>query len=370
MALKIIRNDITKMQVDAIVNTANENPIVGDGCDTAVYNAAGKENLLALRKQIGHINEGDAAITPGLALPAKYIIHAVSPLYIEDDAEVEGRLRNCYRNSFKLALGNDIHSIAFPLIATGSYGYPKEEGMRVAVDEINGFLLQHDMEVYLVVFSGETAELARRIDPELKTYIDENYLKRCVEDEYAYSSESVKPRWHEAKSSAKAMEPEFIEEDGCFEAAPQVLGSPIAQKSVCMDAAISKEFDEEEDGKSLSEHIKHVSDTFSEYLMYLIESKGLKNADVYKKSLVDKKIFSKIKNDAEYKPSKLTALCLCIGAQLNIDQAKDLLARAGYALSPANKTDIIFSYFIENGIYDIIELDIQLEEYGEKCIIS
>ncbi len=365
MALKIIRNDITKMQVDAIVNTANENPVVGDGCDTAVYNAAGRENLLALRKQIGHIDEGNVAITPGLDLPAKYIIHAVSPLYIEDDAEVEGRLRNCYRNSFKLALENDIHSIAFPLIATGSYGYPKEEGMRIAVDEIHGFLLQHDMEVYLVVFSGETAELARRIDPELKTYIDENYLKRCVEDEYAFSSESVKPHWHAMKSEADTVL-----------AMPNVRALPPdevffeARLTPCMDAAMPKEFDEEEDGKSLSEHIRHVSDTFSEYLMYLIESRGLKNADVYKKSLVDKKIFSKIKNDADYKPSKLTALCLCIGAQLNMDQARDLLARAGYAFSPSSKTDIIFSYFIENGIYDIIELDIQLEEYGEKCIIS
>ncbi len=370
MALKIIRNDITKMQVDAIVNTANEDPLVGDGCDTAVYNAAGRENLLALRKQIGHIDEGGAAITPGLALPAKYIIHAVSPFYKEYDAEVEGRLRNCYRNSFKLALENDIHSIAFPLIATGSYGYPMEEGMRVAVDEINGFLLQHDMDVFLVVFSGDSVELGRRIEPELKSYIDEKYLNKCVEEEYGWSSESVIPRWRAKKTMSRAIAQEITNEDECFGEAPEAMVMSPVKMSVGMSDIMPKEFDEEADGNALSEHISHISDTFSEYLMYLIKSKGLNNVDVYKKSIVDKKIFSKIKNDPTYQPSKITALCLCIGAQLNMDQAKDLLARAGYALSPANKTDIIFSYFIENVIYDIIELDIQLEEFGEKCIIS
>ena len=196
MSLKIVRNDITKMEVDAIVNTANEDPVVGDGCDTAVYNAAGRENLLALRKLIGHIDEGNAAITPGLALNAKNIIHAVSPLYVEGDDEVEWRLRNCYKNSFKLALENGIKSIAFPLISTGSFGYPREEGMRIAIDEINGFLMQHDMDVYLVVFDGKMTDLGRRIDPDLESYIDERYMNQLVEEEYGYSPEEIKPQWH------------------------------------------------------------------------------------------------------------------------------------------------------------------------------
>ena len=113
-----------------------------------------------------------------------------------------------------------------------------------------------------------------------------------------------------------------------------------------------------------------MSDTFSEYLLYLIKEKGLTNAEVYKRAIVDKKLFSKIKNNAEYHPQKMTAMCLCVGARLNMDETRDLLARAGYALSPCDKTDVIFSFFIENGIYDMIELDIQLEEHGLKCLIS
>lgn len=116
--------------------------------------------------------------------------------------------------------------------------------------------------------------------------------------------------------------------------------------------------------------MKHISDTFSEYLIYLIDSRGMNYPDVYKRAIVDKKVFSKIKNNPDAHPKKITAMCLCVGAKLNLDQTRDLLARAGYALSPCDKTDIIFSYFIENQIYDMIELDIQLEEHGLSCLIS
>ena len=142
------------------------------------------------------------------------------------------------------------------------------------------------------------------------------------------------------------------------------LAAPMEEKE---DAFI--DFETEHEGK-LSERMKHLSDTFSQYLMYLIQDKKLENTEVYKRAIVDKKIFSKIKNNPDYHPQKLTALCLCVGARLNLDESKDLLARAGYALSPCDKTDIIFSYFIENEIYDMIELDIQLEEHGLPCIIS
>ena len=131
--------------------------------------------------------------------------------------------------------------------------------------------------------------------------------------------------------------------------------------------------DVEESGgykRGLEERLSHTSDTFSQYLMFLIESKGMENAEVYKRAIVDKKTFSKIKNNKDYHPQKQTALCLCIGAMLNLDESKDLLARAGYALSPCDKTDIIFSYYIENEIYDMIDLDIDLEEHGLSCIIA
>lgn len=380
MSLKIIRNDITKVEADAIVNTANEYPLIGDGCDRAIYAAAGEEKLLEARKKIGVLAEGEAAVTPAFDLNAKYIIHAVSPFYIEDDEEVEGRLRNCYRNSLKLAVEYGCHSIAFPLIATGSYGYPKAEGLRIAIDEINAFLISHDIEVVLVVFSDSVTNMARHIAPDLESYIDEHYIARKVRDEYiadgmAAMSVELNPSYGRRKknehhlgnlfSGAAPGKPKRAKKKsskGALRSEPVEVAAPVEREMGF--------FDEETDGSAIARRMEHLSDTFSEYLMYLIEEKGLKNSDVYKEALVNKKLFSKIKNNRDYQPNKMTAMCLCVGARLNLDEAKDLLARAGYALSPANKTDIIFSYFLEHGIYDMLELDIQLEEHGEKCLIA
>ena len=186
MPFKIVRNDITKMTTQAIVNTANEQPVIGAGCDTAVYQAAGWEKLLAYRKEhIGTVPEGDAFLTPGFALPAEYIIHAVSPLYKQGSPEEEEKLRSCYSRSLAIASEHGITSIAFPLIATGSYGYPKEEGMRIAIDEIHSFLLTHDMMIYLVVFSEDAARMGRNIDPRLAAYIDRKYVREKWDQEYA-----------------------------------------------------------------------------------------------------------------------------------------------------------------------------------------
>jgi len=176
MPLKIVRNDLTKMQVDVIVNTANPEPRYSHGTDTAVYKEAGEEELLEARRKIGYLEEGQAAITPGFKLPAKYINHAVSPFYVEGDSDVDEKLRDCYRKSLKLAAEHQCKSIAFPLIATGSYGYPKEEGMRIALDEINAFLLKHDMLIYLVVFDTAATKLGFQLYPDLEAYIDHNYV--------------------------------------------------------------------------------------------------------------------------------------------------------------------------------------------------
>ena len=388
MALKIVRNDITKMNVEAIVNTANRYPMVGAGCDTAIYNAAGYEELLAYRKeQIGSVEEGEVFLTPGFRLTARYIIHAVSPLFVGGTKGEEEKLRSCYRKSLQLAKENEIRSIAFPLIATGSFGYPKEEGMRVAVDEINAFLLGTDMEVYLVVFGDGENALGRKIYPDLEEYIDRTYVEEKVREEYFGSNAG--PGDH--RYGARLVSGAGITGNALAEKADSLLGaffkrnkkessagreeSAPAVEEAATDASISEadevceDFADAHEDK-LNERIRHLSDTFSQYLLYLIQEKHMENAEVYKRAIVDKKIFSKIKNNPDYHPQKLTALCLCVGAKLNLDQSKDLLARAGYALSPCDKTDIIFSYFIENEIYDMIELDIQLEEHGLSCIIS
>lgn len=385
MPFSIVRNDITLMRTEAIVNTANREAVVGDGCDYAIHMAAGPELLLYRKEHVGTKKEGEAFLTPGFQLSAKYIFHAVSPLYRDGKSGEEEKLRACYQNSLKLAEAHKIKSIAFPLIASGQYAYPKEEALRIAADEISAFLQKYEMDVYLVVYDERSVELAGRLNAGLKAYIDSHYVsdetvgRRKNRRLFSFSGEersSEKPVSAHTISAARKVKHSRNENAICSESAKISADADFfkadfdeavsaAEETVC-DELI---FDEKHESK-LAERMRHLSDTYSEYLMYLIADKGMENADVWKRAIVDKKIFSKIKNNPAYHPNKMTALCLCIGAQLNLDETKDLLARAGYALSPCDKTDIIFSYFIENGIYDMIELDIQLEEHGLQCIID
>ena len=409
MPFKIVRNDITKMNTEAIVNTANDHVSVGTGCDSAVYKAAGYDELLKYREDnIGFVAEGGAFITPGFNLKAKYIIHAVSPLYMGGEQGEEEKLRSCYRKSLQIAKENGIKSISFPLISTGGFGYPKEEGMRIAVDEINAFLLSNEMDIFLVVFDTKATQLGEKIYPGLEAYIDHNYVKEAREEEYGdayfgsmrpsepgydrylsnaqmverrtrrnaevqrremsdFSTRALPPVGAPSKTSSTSFHSSIFEKE---KAKQSLAKETLKAEEVCeCDEAAFFDFEEQHESK-LQERMRHMSDTYSEYLMYLIQERHMENAEVWKRAIVDKKIFSKIKNNANYHPNKLTALCLCVGAKLNLDESKDLLARAGYALSPCDKTDIIFSYFIENEIYDMIELDIQLEEHGLPCIIS
>ena len=381
MPLKIVRNDITKMNTEAIVNTANAHVTVGPGCDSAIYKAAGYDELLAYRKEkIGYIPEGEVFITPGFNLQAKYIIHAVSPHYQDGDQKEEEKLRSCYSKSLLLAKEKGIKSIAFPLISTGGFGYPKEEGIRIAVDEINAFLLSNDMDIFLVVFDTQSTLLGEKIYPELEAYIDHNYVYSARKMEYGnpyiYSVATDEPGYKDHLNIIQELEGRLrrnsVRKERMLNAsmeAPEMPAEEAACDCVCDlwndEVAAQEEFE-----NKLNERLAHKSDTFSEYLMYLIESKGMKNADVYNRACVDRRYFSKIKNNKDFHPEKIKALCLCVGARLNLDETKDLLARAGYAISPADLTDIIFTFFIEHKYYDVVEIAIQLEEHGLPCILS
>ena len=381
MPLKIVRNDITKMNTEAIVNTANAHVTVGPGCDSAIYKAAGYDELLAYRKEkIGYIPEGEVFITPGFNLQAKYIIHAVSPHYQDGDQKEEEKLRSCYRKSLLLAKEKGIKSIAFPLISTGGFGYPKEEGIRIAVDEINAFLLSNDMDIFLVVFDTQSTLLGEKIYPELEAYIDHNYVYSARKMEYGnpyiYSAAPDEPGYKDHLNIIGELEGRLrrnsVRKERMLNAnmeAPEKPAEEDACDCVC-DLWNDEVAAEEEFENKLNERLAHKSDTFSEYLMYLIESKGMKNADVYNRACVDRRYFSKIKNNKDFHPEKIKALCLCVGARLNLDETKDLLARAGYAISPADLTDIIFTFFIEHKYYDVVEIAIQLEEHGLPCILS
>ena len=336
MPFKIVRNDITKMKTEAIVNTANEQVAVGSGCDYAVYQAAGYDELLEYRREhIGPMEEGQVFLTPGFNLPSRHIIHAVSPLFIDGGQGEEEKLRSCYRKSLELARDKGVRSIAIPLISTGGFGYPKEEGMRIAVDEIHAFLLENEMMIYLVVFDDKATGLGEKLYPDLETYIDHNYVEEKSREEYTSDLMGRESAVQERKGRRRIQ----LNRPGKRrEEAPHLQSMPTYG--------------------SLKEEMHDYDDML------------LSNSDVWKNAIVDKKVFSKIKNNKDYHPKKRTALCLCVGARLNMDETRDLLARAGYALSPCDMTDIIFSYFIENEIYDMIELDIQLEEHGLPCIIS
>ena len=372
MPFKIVRNDITKMNVDVIVNTANEAPTYGDGVDTAVYHAAGEDELLVERGKIGWMKEGEVAITKGFKLPARYIIHAVSPLYIDGTFNEEKKLRSCYRKSLELAYKNKCKTIAFPLISTGSYGYPKEEAMRIALDEINVFLMKHDMMIYLVVFDTASTKLGLSLYRNLEAYIDHNYVCDKREKEYGNRYFGSMPRGA-AGYSSYMEERKKVERSGL---------RPLSEFDECCVVKETADFDYREmddesyenflaeNESALLERMKHISDSFQQYLFYLIEQKGLKHSEVYKRAIITKQLFSKIKVNENYHPDKATAMRLCVGAKLNIDETKDLLGRAGYALSPCDKRDIIFSFFIENHVYDMIEIDIALEEHGLPCFIG
>ena len=365
MPFKIVRNDITKMNTEAIVNTANDHVSVGTGCDSAVYKAAGVDVLLKYREEnIGFVPEGGAFITPGFNLKAKYIIHAVSPLYMGGDKGEEEKLRSCYRKSLQIAKENGIKSISFPLISTGGFGYPKEEGMRIAVDEINAFLLSNDMEIFLVVFDTKATQLGEKIFPELEAFIDHNYVKEAREEEYGDAY--IEERSMKSAMSAGVMPMEESICDSCMSIADDDFDE-------CDEEAFDLWDDEDsvlELEKKLNERLAHKADTFSEYLLYLIESKNMTNVEVYKRACLTKQYFHKINKNKDFHPEKIKALLLCVGAKLNLDETKELLARAGYALSPADLTDIIFTFFIEHKHYDVIDIDIQLEEHGLPCIIS
>ena len=327
MPFNIIRNDITKIKADAIVNTANPEPVIGGGTDTAVYNAAGADELLAERRKIGNIAVGDAAATPAFALPAKYVIHTVGPYWQDGEHGEKDLLRSCYRKSLELADKLNCKSIAFPLISTGVYKFPKGEALHIALSVIQEFLLTHDMEVTIAVFDKGSFELSGKLFAGIDEYIDEHYVEDTVSREY-YTNDMRRIREIERERM-------------------------IVQRQA---------------KASLDEILGNSSETFSEMLMRLIRERDIPNPEVYKKANIDRKLFSAIQCKKDYKPKKRTALALAVALELDMPTTRELLAKAGYALSPSDKSDLIVSYFIENKRYSVMELNEALFEHDMSTL--
>ncbi len=371
MAFKIVRNDITKVAADAIVNTANPDPVYAAGVDGAIYAAAGAEALLAEREKIGEMNVGQAAVTPAFALDAKYIIHTVGPAWVDGKHGEFDDLRRCYENSLKLAKERDCESIAFPLIATGVYGFPKAEALRIAISVFSDFLMKTDMEIILVVFDKESFVLSDKVFSDVDSYIDENYASEQIREEYG-SEEAYKTlsgnrlgrlfgnRRRSGRSDTAAASVLYMDEDYLPESTED---EEAASMAMSMPATSEKRAQ-----SSLDDRVSHVADTWQESLFHIIDEKGYTDTEVYKRANVDRKLFSKIRGNTAYQPKKITAVAFALALRLNLDETKDLLGRAGYALSPSSVFDLIIEYFIEHGVYDTYTINLALFEHDQPIL--
>lgn len=378
MALQIIRNNIINVSADAIVNTANPEAAVGSGVDQAIYEAAGWDRLLADRKKIGAMKPGDVAYTPAYDLDAKYIIHAIGPAWMGGGFGERETVAMCYSKSLVLAKELGCESIAFPLMATGTYGFPKDEALKIAIREISSFLLTNEMEVLLVVYDRESFEVSGRLFTDIKSFIEDSEIEEQDEMLSQFLSERDivqnnrrKPRESRILGNKRRVKDSpgtaggVVESIDISEPADEYIAFGTlsdAETLPSMDMAFPSE------SKSLEKRLKHLDKTFQEYLFMLIDRKGLNDPDVYKKANIDRKHFSKIRNNKDYVPSKKTALALAIALELGLDETKDLLGRAGLALSPSSMFDEIVTYCIDNGEYDIFEINCILFKYDQDTL--
>ncbi len=338
MSLTIVRQDITKMNVDAIVNAANTDLQMGGGVCGAIFRAAGERELQAACDRVAPIKTGEAAITPGFGLPARYVIHAAGPAYsVWHKRRCREQLRSAYINSLELAAENGCESIAFPLISSGIYGYPKDEALEVARAAIENFLLDHDMEVYLAVFDKASFQISKALLGDVESYIDQHYV-----DTHRITRRQLLN----------------VEEDALWQVATPNLSAPAP--SMAMPMAMP--------AQGLDDLMENLDEPFSDTLLKLIDKKGKTDVEVYKRANMDRKLFSKIRIGKGYTPKKPTILALAIALELTLPETDDLLERAGYALSHANKFDVIVEYFIVNGKYDIFEINEVLFAYDQPLL--
>ena len=336
MPLEILRNDITKMAVDAIVNAANETLLGGGGVDGCIHRAAGPE-LLAECRTLGGCKTGGAKITKAYRLPCKYIIHTVGPVWRDGTYGEREQLISCYRTSLALALEHGCETVAFPLISSGIFGYPKDRALRVAVDTIGEFLMEHDMTVYIVIFDRAAYQIGGKLFADIAEYIDDRYVVTHTDS-------------RREQLRRKNMAEPFVEMQPMFSLSCPSASVDSAQKP------------------SLDDLLVELDAGFSETLLKLIDRSGMKDSEVYKKANVDRKLFSKIRNNPDYKPSKATAIAFAIALGLSLEETKDFIARAGYALSHSSKFDIIIEYFIEQGNYDIFAINEALFAFDQSLL--
>lgn len=350
MPIKIVRNDITKIECDAIVNAANNTLLGGGGVDGAIHKAAGKGLLFECMK-LGGCKTGAAKITGGYKLPCKYVIHTVGPKWKNGTNGEEELLESCYKNSLNLAIEHNCESVAFPLISSGVYGYPKDQALKIAIDVISGFLLKHDLLVYIVVFDKSAFQISEKLFTDIASYIDDKYVD-------ARFDIRRKRQYEEQCSQMLLFDDKEL--DDTIIAETEVLCQPM------MSAPATASYDTAT--LNLDEMLQQIDESFSQMLLRKIDEKGMKDSECYKKANIDRKLFSKIKSNVNYKPSKTTAIAFAIALELSLEETKDMLMKAGFALSHSNKSDIIIEYFISKKNYNIFEINEALFAFDQSLL--
>ena len=393
MPLQLVRNDITKMKVDAIVNAANSSLLGGGGVDGAIHRAAGPR-LLEECRTLGGCKTGQAKITGGYDLPAKYVIHTVGPVWNGGTHGEEALLAGCYRESMQLAAAHGCTSVAFPLISAGVYGYPKAQALRVAMDALSGFLLAHaelDMTVYLVLFGRDTALLGRALFPDLQEFIDDHYADEHTDSVYErarrqqlFSQSGALPEDQpdalpyglsgmpaEPQTSAPSKKGSWLEKRRRKKDANALLteeaaadGAVICHAAQAKPAAVPPAAKKD----SLNDWVARLDESFQQMLLRKIDEAGITDVECYKRANLDRKLFSKIRSDVHYSPSKKTAVALAIALRLDMTETEDLLRKAGYALSRSNVFDVIIEYFISNRKYNIFEINEALFAFDQVTL--
>ena len=394
MPLSIIRNDITRVKADAIVNTANPDVAVGDGTDYAVYKAAGLDKLLDERAKIGTMKPGQAAVTPAFALDAKYIIHTVGPAWRGGSYGERETVAECYRNCLEKAAYLECGSVAFPLISTGTYGFPKDEALDIAIREISGFLDDHEMDVTLVVYDRESFALSSELFEDIRSYISDAEAVRSMPFETSYSmrapgapagdDEEVillnsapvgrgaagRRRRRVFGSSRRMLKNEAEESAVLYDGMAEESEKSISRSTGALysEDELSDAFDGAAGNKTLEELIRSKDESFQQKLLHLIDASGMTDPEVYKKANIDRKLFSKIRSNEQYKPTKKTAVAFAFALGLNLDQTADLLRSAGMSLSQSSTFDIIIQYCLERGITNIHEVNCILFEFDQMLL--
>ena len=349
MPIEIVRNDITKMKVDAIVNAANSTLLGGGGVDGCIHRAAGPD-LLKECRTLGGCETGSAKITKAYRLPCRYVIHAVGPRWRDGQHGERDLLISCYRTSLELAKEAKCETVAFPLISSGIFGYPKDQALRVAIDTISAFLLEHDMTVYIVIFDRAAYKISEKLFADIAEYIDDRYV---AEHEDSRSERLRRLRAMDDATLLKANAP-------CASIKETASDEMFAPMAVAGAAGLAH--------KTLDDALQQIDESFSEMLLRKITERGMTDAECYKKANIDRKLFSKIRSDRLYKPSKTTALAFAIALELPLAEAKDMLMKAGFALSRSNKFDIIIEYFTENGNYNVFEINEALFAFDQSLL--